>query len=299
LFGGLTKKLHSLKDQLLTICALLEIELDFSEEDLEFVQRKEIVRLLNVVNELALEMIESHESAQLYRSGFHIGLIGYPNSGKSSLFNTLIEKERAIVSHIEGTTRDFIEESLYLQGFKVSIADTAGIRETDDVIELEGIKFAHNIIEMSDILFLVNDMSLGVDNSSKLFDSITKTYPKKEIFIIQNKSDLVNNITLENKIIISAKYNSGITAVKQTIVDKISSMTDYGTDYMVNDRHITYCKAIVHDVNLAIKALENNLSNELTTIDIRSAINHIGSILGESQSDEVLNTIFSRFCIGK
>jgi len=299
LFGGLTKKLHSLKDQLLTICALLEIELDFSEEDLEFVQRKEIVRLLNVVNELALEMIESHESAQLYRSGFHIGLIGYPNSGKSSLFNTLIEKERAIVSHIEGTTRDFIEESLYLQGFKVSIADTAGIRETDDVIELEGIKFAHNIIEMSDILFLVNDMSLGVDNSSKLFDSITKTYPKKEIFIIQNKSDLVNNITLENKIIISAKYNSGITAVKQTIVDKISSMTDYGTDYMVNDRHIAYCKAIVHDVNLAIKALENNLSNELTTIDIRSAINHIGSILGESQSDEVLNTIFSRFCIGK
>lgn len=298
LYGGLTNAMQSLKEQLLSICALLEIELDFSEEDLEFAQRNEILTLLETVKELTTNMMASYSTAQLYRSGFYVGLIGYPNSGKSSLFNSLLGKNRAIVSSVEGTTRDFLEESLFINGFKVTIADTAGIRETDDVIELEGIKFAHNIITMSDILFLVNDLTLGEDNSIDLLDTIKEKFPNKEIVTIQNKSDLIESVTIQN-LTISAKHQQGISALKNLITDKISSISDYGNDYMINSRHYSYCQLIQNDINSAISAIKNSTTTELITIDIRSAIKHIGSLLGDSQEDEVLNTIFSRFCIGK
>jgi tRNA modification GTPase len=298
LYGGLTNALKSLKEQLLSICALLEIELDFSEENLEFAQRKEIVSLLEKVKELTVQMMSSYSTAQLYRSGFYVGLIGYPNSGKSSLFNALLEKERAIVSEIEGTTRDFLEESLFISGFKVTITDTAGIRETNDIIELEGIKFAHSIIEMSDILFLVNDLTLGELHSDSLLQSIKKQYPQKDVIVIQNKIDLLPT-EQEHRLLISAKENIGIDTLKQLIADKITSITDYGNDYMINSRHYSYCRLIKEDLENALNAINNAVTTELITIDIRSAIKHIGSLLGESQEDEVLNTIFSRFCIGK
>ncbi len=298
LYGGLTNAMKSLKEQLLSICALLEIELDFSEEDLEFAQRNEILQLLESVKTLTLDMMASYSSAQLYRSGFYVGLIGYPNSGKSTLFNSLLGKNRAIVSSVEGTTRDFLEESLFINGFKVTITDTAGIRETDDIIELEGIKFAHNIITMSDILFLVNDASLGEHYSDELLKTIKSKFPDKEIILIQNKLDLVNNLEFTN-ITISAKHQIGIDTLKDFITKQIASISVYGNDYMINSRHYSYCQLIVDDIKSAITAINNKVTTELVTIDIRSAINHIGSLLGESQEDEVLNTIFSRFCIGK
>jgi tRNA modification GTPase len=298
LYGGLTNAMKSLKEQLLSICALLEIELDFSEEDLEFAQRNDIIQLLESVKKHTKDMMSSYTSAQLYRSGYYIGLIGYPNSGKSSLFNSLLGKNRAIVSSVEGTTRDFLEESLFINGFKVTIADTAGIRETDDIIEIEGIKFAHNIITMSDILFLINDVSLGDNHSNDLLKSLTMKFPDKEIILIQNKSDLVNHREF-SEITISAKHQKGIDILKDFISNKIASISDYGNDYMINSRHYSYCQLIINDIESAISAIKNHVTTELVTIDIRSAITHIGSLLGESQEDEVLNTIFSRFCIGK
>ena len=194
LAGGLTNRLESLRDSLLSASGLLEVELDFSEEGYEFVSRKAFAVTLKEGIALAAGLADSAKAAEILRSGYYCAVVGYPNAGKSSLFNRLLDRPRALVSHIPGTTRDYLEESIIIEGYTIHLYDTAGLRETEDTIELQGMLVTGSLLEQSDQIVIVNDASKGFDQSDALRDELKAKYPGTRIDIIQNKMDVVESL---------------------------------------------------------------------------------------------------------
>lgn len=300
LAGKFTMRLSELRQKLIDIASLLELELDFSEEDIEFLDRKEIIERMRETKKYCETLASSFKSAEILRSGFFVGIAGYPNSGKSTLFNTLLERERAIVSEIPGTTRDYLEETIILNGISIRIVDTAGLRETKDIIEIEGIKFVESVLEQSNLILILNDISISPDYSNDLLVKIKEKFPQHEIKLVQNKTDKTDKIAKkEGEIYISAKYDKGIDDLKNFIAVRAKDSTERINDVLINQRHAVLLNNVVNSLDNAINATENGLDNTLIAIDVRQATKFIGEITGEIWSEDVLNNIFSRFCIGK
>ena len=208
--GRFTAKLDEMRSKLTETAGLLELELDFSEEDIKFSNRDEIKSRLKEIIAFCRDLTESFKSAEILRSGYFIGIAGYPNSGKSTFFNSLLERDRAIVSNTPGTTRDYLEESIMVDGIPVRIIDTAGFRESGDTIEIEGIKFAKSVLKQANLVIVLNDITLSLDNSIPLYNKLKKEL-NSDIIYINNKIDLSENKIEANddELYISAKKGTG------------------------------------------------------------------------------------------
>jgi tRNA modification GTPase len=305
--GSITKKIKEFKTELIEIAGLLELELDFSEEEIEFITlpqvSEKIQQLLNYINSI----INSYSSSVILQNGYSVAIIGFPNSGKSTLFNKLLSKDRAIVSEIAGTTRDYLEEFIYLNNIPIKIIDTAGMRDTTDIIEIEGIKLVNSVIEQSNLIMVLNDASISNQNSDNLITTLKEDYPKHEILILQNKID---KIEIERKVetigsredeqlFISAKTNYNIPQLLDLIEQKATNSISRINDLMVNERQLQLMEQISSDLLNAIESVEMQNTNELIAVDIRAAIRKLGELTGDIYNQEILNQVFSKFCIGK
>ena len=306
LTGEFTARIKELRKKLLDIASLLELELDFSDEDIEFTNRDKIKELIIETRNYCDELANSFKSAEIMRSGYFVAIAGYPNSGKSTLFNTLLQKKRAIVSEIPGTTRDYLEEMIYINDIAVRLTDTAGLRKTENIIEIEGIKLVESVLEQSDLILIINDMSISHDHSYKLLQSIKSKYTNSKIYLLQNKIDKVpaeqsGKIPKEynNEIRISAKKGVGIDSLKQILEKEASQSIDRTKDILVNHRHALLLKQASTELNNAIDSIDNKSQNEIIAIDIRAVVKILGNITGDTWDEDVLNNIFARFCIGK
>jgi tRNA modification GTPase len=302
LIGGFTKTIRLLRQDLLSVCALLELELDFSGEDIEFVDKNRFLVMIDQAIETCRQLTDSTGSTIL-RHGYQVGLAGHPNAGKSTFFNALLNKKRSIVSPIAGTTRDYIHDSFTLNGITISLYDTAGLRsDSVDSIELEGIALTHSLLDSSNLILVINDLTLGLHHSNSLVSSLKERYPTTPLCLIHNKLDqftISPEDASENVFFISALDGQGVEHIKQYIGHLASGSTERITDVLLNQRHSSLLTTIVAQLSDAKTSLRSGMSNEFVTIDIRHAISSLGEITGEVLREEILNTIFSQFCIGK
>lgn len=300
LSGEFTVRLKEFKSALIDVASLLELELDFADEDLEFIPKNNIKSKIESIYDFIQNIIDSYQSAQITRAGFYVSIVGFPNTGKSTLFNSMLNKHRAIVSNIPGTTRDYLEEYLYLNGIPIKLFDTAGLRDSSDIIEIEGIRLVNSIINQSNLICVLNDSTISSDNSDKLFDKLKAEYFNKRIILIQNKID-ISNIEIRNshEFLISAKYEKGLEELKQFIEHEARKSTDRINDILLNQRQYLILQDIKSYLMSALSSLDSEMDNSFIAFDIRNAIKKLGELTGEIYSEDILNNIFSKFCIGK
>ena len=302
LAGGFTRRLSELREKLVSASGLLEVELDFSEEGYEFVSREAFLAALDEGAAYAKRLAESAWSSEILRSRFYSAVVGYPNAGKSSLFNALLDRPRAIVSHIPGTTRDYLEESVIMDGYTVHLYDTAGLRNTEDTIELQGIILTSSLLEQSNLILVVNDASEGFDHSDALAADLQETYQKAPVLIVQNKMDLVEGILppdREGDIPCSTVDGKGLNALRTVLIDQVRRSSDSLNDVLVNARHAQLLSGLVEHLQSAKQAVETDEPADLIAIDIRASVRLLGEITGETWNPDILDAVFSRFCIGK
>jgi tRNA modification GTPase len=316
--GGFSNEIAKLREELLNFASLIELELDFAEEDVEFADRTQFHELLNRIEFVLKRLIDSFSVGNVLKNGIPVAIVGEPNVGKSTLLNALLNEERAIVSEIAGTTRDTIEDELVIGGIGFRFIDTAGIRETEDVIESIGIRKTFEKIEQAQVvLYLVDGSRLSVDGKLEtLLLEVGKTrnqFPQKPILVIINKKDLISteNISLIDKklttnnqqlttIYISAKQNIGIDELKSQLLSFVNTGALRNNETIVtNTRHYDSLLKALDEIQKVKHGLETNLSSDLMAIDIREALYHFGMITGEVTNDELLGNIFANFCIGK
>lgn len=297
--GGVSNQLKILRTQLIDFASLIELELDFSEEDVEFADRNKLKNLLyDIKNEIEL-LIDSFKTGNAIKNGIPVTIIGSPNAGKSTLLNSLLNEDKAIVSEIAGTTRDIIEDKLIINGVMFRFIDTAGIRKTDNKIENIGIDKAIENMNKSNIIIQLIDSTENVDKQIKKLNKLSNNSIASKIIAI-NKIDIKNNTSVDKAIYLSAKKNIGIDTLKEKLIE-LSSINKLSnqTTIITNTRHLQELKNTREEVNLIISALDNNISSEFIASNIREALNHLGSITGEITNDTLLKNIFSKFCIGK
>ena len=297
--GGVSNQLKILRTQLIDFASLIELELDFSEEDVEFADRNKLKNLLyDIKNEIEL-LIDSFKTGNAIKNGIPVTIIGSPNAGKSTLLNSLLNEDKAIVSEIAGTTRDIIEDKLIINGVMFRFIDTAGIRKTDNKIENIGIDKAIENMNKSNIIIQLIDSTENVDKQIKKLNKLSNNSIASKIIAI-NKIDIKNNTSVDKAIYLSAKKNIGIDTLKEKLIE-LSSINKLSnqTTIITNTRHLQELKKTREEVNLIISALDNNISSEFIASNIREALNHLGSITGNITNDTLLKNIFSKFCIGK
>lgn len=307
--GALSDQIKSLKKDIIGTASLIELDIDFSEEQLEVISTNDIENKIDKISSQINKLIESYTYGKSIHKGIEILITGKPNVGKSSLMNTLLNKERVIVSDKPGTTRDIVHEDIMFNNTMVRFIDSAGIHLTNDYIESEGVERARNYIEQADIVLLIIDASAEMKRDDiDLFKTISLQFRKK-IIVGANKIDLgINEKTIEffnNKAIetvkISATKKTGIDKLKKLITSKISrEKYDISEDILItNQRHYNQLKKTVAALAQAKDAVNKGLTNEFIALDLRLAIDHLSEITGEITSDDILNNIFSSFCIGK
>lgn len=309
LVGGLTKQLSELRQQLIETAALLELELDFAEEEVEFVSRSELLRRLEEAARWCEQLADSYRAAEILRSGFFVGCVGYPNAGKSSLFNALLRRQRAIVSPIPGTTRDYLEESFFAQGIPIRLVDTAGLRETDDVLELEGIRLAEQVIRQCNVILVINDVTEGIEHSEALLRRLQQHFPEATYAYVQNKIDLLGDggVPTSNGVDalgvpvfwISALRGDGVEGLRNWLGEQARRSSELGVDALINARQASLLREAARALTASQHALRSGLSGEFVVADLRQAVERLSELTGETWREEVLNTIFARFCIGK
>lgn len=303
--SGFSNDLKKLRSELLHFSSMIELELDFSQEDVEFAERNEFKKLINKITKELGDLINSFSSGNVLKNGIAVAIAGKPNAGKSSLLNTLLNEDKAIVSNIPGTTRDSIEDSLIIDGIKFRFTDTAGLRKTDDVIESKGIEKTKEKIRQAKILiylFDVNDTNLDEINSD------IESFKRKDlsVILVRNKvdleivsKDLFKELKNLNFLEISANDNNSVNILKNKLLDEVNILNPHTDTIVSNSRHY---QALINAMT-AIKdvgnGLESNISGDLLSIDIRKSIEHLAEITGEITNDDVLGNIFSNFCIGK
>jgi len=254
--------------------------------------------LYDIKNEIEL-LIDSFKTGNAIKNGIPVTIIGSPNAGKSTLLNSLLNEDKAIVSEIAGTTRDIIEDKLIINGVMFRFIDTAGIRKTDNKIENIGIDKAIENMNKSNIIIQLIDSTENVDKQIKKLNKLSNNSIASKIIAI-NKIDIKNNTSVDKAIYLSAKKNIGIDTLKEKLIE-LSSINKLSnqTTIITNTRHLQELKNTRDEVNLIISALDNNISSEFVASNIREALNHLGSITGEITNDTLLKNIFSKFCIGK
>jgi len=304
--GGFSKEIKELRQQLVDFAALVELELDFSEEDVEFANRKQLKELVSHLTSHVSRLIESFQLGNVIKHGVNVVIAGRPNAGKSTLLNLLLNEERAIVSEIPGTTRDTIEEVLNINGVLFRLIDTAGIREAQDAIEKLGVEKTFEKIRQSGILVYVFDAA-SMSREDVLADIEKLRHGEAPLILVGNKIDLLKDDSYHSKfnlngsaVFISSKEGSNIQQIKKALVSKVSEENFQQEDTVVtNVRHheaLLRSKLALEDV---LKGLDSKISGELLALDIRRALEELGTIIGEVTNEDVLDSIFSRFCIGK
>ncbi len=317
--GGFSNELKQMRNSLLDLVSMMELELDFSEEDVEFADRSELNRLLAEVTEKIGNLIESFTLGNVIKNGVPVAIIGATNTGKSTLLNTLLGEEKAIVSNIHGTTRDVIEDTINLGGITFRFIDTAGIRETQETIEIIGIERTYKKLQQASIVIMVLDATRPEYFESSLRNLSNRiNNERQKLVILLNKSDKADETVIADQITeiksvcqellypiavlpISAKQKLGITELKELLINIQSQNTTLASNatLVTNVRHY---QALM-DAQVALYRVEDGLAGgiptDLVAQDTREALYHLGSIIGEINTEEILGNIFGRFCIGK
>jgi tRNA modification GTPase len=312
--GGVSAEISKLRSELLNFASLIELELDFGEEDVEFADRKGLKSMVRKVKDLADHLSSSFAVGNAVKNGIPVAIVGKPNSGKSTLLNALLMEERAIVSEIPGTTRDTIEDTIVIDGIEYRFIDTAGLRETSDVIETLGIRKTHEMIARASVVLLVDEISDEPASVNDRTESIREMIreSEKRLIILINKCDktpderivmLKKKLRLEENdtlLFISAKKKTGLEELRLRLSDLTMKKLNSSDDVMItNIRHYEALLHVSESLGRVITDLEDNIPEDLIAIDIRQAIHYLGEITGQITSDEILGNIFKNFCIGK
>lgn len=306
--GGFSKEINTLRSELLDFISLIELELDFSEEDVEFADRQNLKILIDKIQQKVQSLMNSFKLGNVIKKGIPIAIIGEPNVGKSTLLNAFLNEDKAIVSEIAGTTRDAIEDVIVLNGIQFRFIDTAGIRNSQDTIENIGISKTYEKISEANIVLYVFDINkVSNEHIAQKLDELESfiTDKDKKIILIANKFDLSNEaekIKIQSKyetIYVSAKHNINLNQIIEKLIDTVNFNFNSSDVVVSNARHFE----ALSNVNQAIieikNGLESNISGDFLAQDIRQALHYLGLITGQVSEDEILGNIFSRFCIGK
>ena len=300
LTGEFSIKINQVLSELISLRVFIEATIDFSDEEIDFIESHEVSNKLHTLKESLLDIQQTATQGAILRDGIHVAIAGKPNAGKSSLLNMLTKESSAIVTDIAGTTRDVLKETIHIDGMPIHIIDTAGLHDSDDVVEQEGIRRAHNEINNADIILLVFDSRDSKANLSILPDSV-KNKPK---ILVRNKIDLAGNKSSVKKvgniteISISAKNGDGIDTLRESLSEFAGLNSGIEGVFVARKRHLDAIEETLEFINSASSQL-NSGSSELVAEDLRQAGMKLGQITGEFSSDDLLGEIFSSFCIGK
>ncbi|WP_417443873.1 tRNA uridine-5-carboxymethylaminomethyl(34) synthesis GTPase MnmE [Joostella sp.] len=320
--GGFSSEIKKLREELLNFASLIELELDFAEEDVEFADRTQFIELLNKIQLVLKRLIDSFAVGNVIKNGIPVAIVGEPNVGKSTLLNALLNEERAIVSDIAGTTRDTIEDEISIGGIGFRFIDTAGIRETKDVVESIGIKKTFEKIEQAQVVIYIIDSIKLVNNRENIsqirveLEKIKNRFPQKPLVIIANKTDTISKdltdfIAAEIKdiaaanvktkaLLIAAKTGIGVEELKNILLEFVNTGALRNNETIItNSRHYDSLLKALEEIDRVQDGMANGISSDLLAIDIRQALYHFGEITGEITTDDLLGNIFANFCIGK
>ncbi len=316
--GGFSKKISELRTRLLDFASLIELELDFSQEDVEFADRTALNKLLQETKEEITHLLSSFSYGNVLKNGIPVAIIGKPNVGKSTLLNAILNEERAIVSEIPGTTRDTIEDTIIIHNYAFRFIDTAGLRHSTDAIESEGIERTYEKIGQAAVVlyvFDVNDahdltpwppLQMQAGTGGREDGKTGGLYDSKKVILLANKSDLLEETPAHLKdlleqecIFISAKRKENINLILERLVEVVGEMKVQDTVVVSNLRHFDALNGALKSVEAVQAGLSDGLSSDLVTVDLRTALYHLGEITGEITTDDILGNIFGKFCIGK
>lgn len=302
LTGETSNLIKNLRSELVKIISNIEVNIDYPEyEDIEVLTNESILPDIKKFKEKLEEIIKKSEDSKVIKEGIRVGIIGRPNVGKSSLLNSLLEEEKAIVTDVPGTTRDIVEGSLIVSGTPLNIIDTAGIRKTEDTVEKIGVEKSLKIIDTSDLLIYILNNNEEITEEEK--EILEKTKNKKRIIVV-NKIDLktkLNKKLLDSYIEISVKENIGIDKIKDEIkrLFNIGEISTNDMTYLSNARSIALLKKSLNNINDAINEINNNNPIDIVELSLKESWNNLGEVIGETYTDELLDELFSRFCLGK
>ena len=308
--GGFSNEIQALRSELMNFASLIELELDFAEEDVEFANRDQFKDLINRIVKVLKHLIDSFAVGNVIKNGIPVAIVGEPNVGKSTLLNALLNEEKAIVSDIAGTTRDAIEDELTIGGVGFRFIDTAGIRETEDVVETIGIKKTFEKIGQSQVIMYLFDGSdvdeITAEKINIEIHRLQNKFPDKPLLVIANKMDKGNNDFIKNHfnyehlLLLSAKENLGVEELKEKLLDFVNTGALRNNETIItNSRHYDALIKALEEIQKVQQGIDEGLSGDLMAIDIRQALYHFGEITGEITSDDLLGNIFANFCIGK
>jgi tRNA modification GTPase len=309
--GGYSQELENLRQEVLSFAALLELELDFSEEDVEFADRTQFTNLINKIHEVITGMINSFSYGNAIKNGFSVAIVGRPNVGKSTLLNRLLREEKAIVSDIPGTTRDVIEDTINLEGINFRFIDTAGLRDTEDTIENIGIGLAYKKVEQAQIVLFLVDVTQPLESIKEEFFKVKDSIAEhQQMCVILNKIDASDKVSEEalksivekeqSIISISAKQGLNLKDLEQFLVIVAQEQSQTNSNIVVsNVRHLEALQKAEQAILRSKEGIGNGMPTDLLAMDVREAVHFIGEITGQISNDEVLGYIFGNFCIGK
>ncbi|WP_405381840.1 tRNA uridine-5-carboxymethylaminomethyl(34) synthesis GTPase MnmE [Maribacter sp. LLG6340-A2] len=311
--GGFSNEIKHLRTELLNFASLIELELDFSEEDVEFADRTAFKNLLVRIQKVLQGLIDSFAVGNVIKNGIPVAIVGEPNVGKSTLLNAFLNEDRALVSDIAGTTRDTIEDEISIGGIGFRFIDTAGIRETDDVVEGMGIKKTFEKIEQAQVVLLLVDGSKLLTDDQKLknividFEKIKNRNPLKPLVLLVNKADTLSEIDKEkitsyiNEVkYLSAKTGEGVEELQNSLLEFVNTGALRNNETIVtNTRHYNALLKALEEIEKVQMGMDVDLSSDLLAIDVKQALYHLGEITGQVTNDELLGNIFANFCIGK
>lgn len=302
--GGFSNQLKSLREDLIHFASLIELELDFSEEDVEFANRDQLKNLIHKIKVIVQKLIQSFEQGNVLKNGVPVVIAGKPNVGKSTLLNAFLNEERAIVSDIAGTTRDTIEDEINIHGVTFRFIDTAGIRETADIIEAKGVERTREKMKQARlIIYLFDPMQDKIDDVQSQLSEIQNL--QIPFLTIINKSDLLSDQQKAayaplNPLYISAKEQIGVEELKEELINRVQLGNLNTDDVMVtNIRHVEALQKTSDSLERVLFGIDNPVTSDFLAMDIRQALYHLGEITGTVSTDDLLDNIFSKFCIGK
>lgn len=311
--GGVSSELGQLRSQLLDFTSLIELELDFGEEDVEFADRSQLDKLVQSMQVHIHGLINSFSLGNALKLGVPTVIMGKPNAGKSTLLNALLNENRAIVSDIPGTTRDVIEDRIVIKGIEFRLMDTAGMRETEDVIEAEGVRRTLSLAQSASLVIYLFDTTQETPEEASSYVKGLELSEDSKVLVIGNKSDLLQDqLTYAQQydsdiagqypwILISAQEKTYLDGLRDLMTDAVETFSESSSDQAIisNVRHVHALKKAQVALTDVATGLSDGISGDLLSIDIRTALHHIGEITGEITTDEVLGNIFGKFCIGK
>lgn len=297
--GLLSQKVSEMRSSLINLSSSVELELDFSEEDIQFVGKNQLSDGIDrTINQIDL-LLHTYSFGRIIRDGINIAIVGQPNVGKSSILNYILKESRAIVSHIPGTTRDVIREEVSVEGILIKLYDTAGIRSSDDEIEKEGVRRSREAVKNADIIMFVGDVEQGFSN--QLLEEIVNLNKSGIMFRVLNKIDLDVNSELHSDVNISAKTGHGVDKLLKKVSNIAIGNSSFSekTAIVSNLRHYNCLKLAKNNLMSAKESIAQKMSGEFVSVDLRNAEQSLAEIIGDVTSDDILNNIFSKFCIGK